>query len=250
MSAASQSRVKEKEEFKAVYDSQDCVLLWALICRTHLTHIFGDTDPMKEVNMQEQESKYALLRQGEREYISIFKARFDEQVLANDGVGVPAISDSKRALEFLLKLDQNRYRRMLAQMRNDALREVVDAYPRTLVSSYRIASQWTNEEHAKPAAGTDQAFVTATKDTDKKPGKPGKSKRKVVDPLTIHCYVCGDVVASVHSANPQLTESMSQKMTTSTWTIRRTNGGTRHSSLETMLASSPNTMSFLTMKRH
>ena len=82
---------------------------------------------------------------------------------------------------------------MLAQMRNDALREVVDAYPRTLVSAYRIASQWTNEELAKPAAGTDQAFVTATKDTDKKPGKPGKSKRKVVDPLTIHCYVCGDV---------------------------------------------------------
>ena len=37
MSAASQSRVKEEEEFKSVYDTQDCVLLWALIRRTHRT---------------------------------------------------------------------------------------------------------------------------------------------------------------------------------------------------------------------
>ena len=47
----------------------DCVLLWALIRKTHLTHIFGDTYPMNDVNMHEQESEYNSLRQGEREFI-------------------------------------------------------------------------------------------------------------------------------------------------------------------------------------
>ena len=140
MSLGSQSRVREEEEDRRAYDTLDCVLLWELIRRTHLTHIYGDTDPMREVNVQDQESKYAMLRQGEREYITVFKTRFDEQVSANEGVGMPGVSEAKRALEFLHKLDPVRYRKMLAQMRNDALRNVPDAYPRTIASAFRIAS--------------------------------------------------------------------------------------------------------------
>lgn len=200
MSLGSQSRVREEEEFRDAYLSLDCVMLWTLIRRTHLTHVFGDTDPMKEVNMQEQESRYAALRQGEREYIGTFKMRFDEQVSANDGVGVPPISESKRALEFILKLDQNRYRKMVAQMRNDALRCVVDAYPKTLASAFRVASQWTNEETVKQAgvAGnnsayvTEEALVTKARDPEKGSTKSSKFKKKVTDPLTIRCYVCGE----------------------------------------------------------
>ena len=111
MSPSSQNRVKEEEEYRTAYMTLDCVLLWTLIRKTHLTHMYGDSDPMKEVNRHEQESKYGAMRQGERELINTFKARFDEQVLANDAVGADKVTDSRRALDFLGKLDPKRYRK-------------------------------------------------------------------------------------------------------------------------------------------
>ena len=82
MSTDSQSRVREED----CYRVRPRVVLWTLIRRTHLTHMFGDTDPMKEINQHNQESKYGMMRQGDRELITTFKARFDEQILANDAV--------------------------------------------------------------------------------------------------------------------------------------------------------------------
>jgi Zinc knuckle len=195
---ASQSRVREEEDFEEAYMTLDSVKLWELIRRIHLTHIFGDGDPMREVNVQEQETRFAALRQGEREYISTFKLRFDNQVKANEGAGVPEMTESKLALEFIMKLDPKRYQRMLAQMRNDALRKDADAYPKTLASAYRIASGWANED---PGVGSssldnrsaflaDTAFVTKARDPEKG-GKAAVSKGK--KPAEIMCFVCGIV---------------------------------------------------------
>ena len=88
MSAASQSRVREVEDFEQAYMTLDCVLLWALIRKTHLTHIYGDTDPMNDVNMHDQENKYNSLRQGEREFISNFKIRFERRSGSRSDKGV------------------------------------------------------------------------------------------------------------------------------------------------------------------
>jgi hypothetical protein len=59
-----ESRVREEEDFEEAYMSLDSVKLWELIRRTHLTHTFGDGDPMREVNILEQETRFAALRQG------------------------------------------------------------------------------------------------------------------------------------------------------------------------------------------
>lgn len=109
------------------------------------------------------------------EYISTFKQRFDNQVKANEGAGVLEITESKLALECIMKLDPKQYKRMLAQMRNDALRKDPDAYPQTLALAYRIASGWSNHD---PSAGNhgfdnqsaflaDTAFVTKARDPEK-----------------------------------------------------------------------------------
>ena len=128
MSPSSQNRVKEEDEYRTAYMTLDCVLLWTLIRKTHLTHMYGDSDPMTEVNRHEQESKYGAMRQCERELINTFKARFDEHVLANDAVGADKVTDSRRALDFLGKLDPKRYRKMTQDMNNDAVRHKADAY--------------------------------------------------------------------------------------------------------------------------
>ena len=198
MSLASQSRVKEEEDYEEAYLALDCVTLWELIRRTHLTHIFGDGDPMREVNVLEQETRFAALRQGEREYISTFKSRFDNQTKANEGAGVPEITESKLALEFIMKLDPKRYKRMLAQMRNDAIRKDPDASPKTLASAYRIASGWSNEDPGVEGHGIDNhsafladtAFVTKSKDPEKG-GKAAGSNGKKLNEIT--CFVCGIV---------------------------------------------------------
>ena len=123
--------------------------------------------------------------------------RFDEQVSANDGVGIAPITESRRALDVIMKLDPRRYKKMHDEMKNDALRCVSDAYPKTLASAYRVASQWMGSERipyagaaVKPAAFvTDGALVTA-KDPEKVLGKTGGTKKK--SSLTdITCHVCG-----------------------------------------------------------
>ena len=162
MLSGSQSRVREEEGFAIARSKLDCVRLWGFIRETHLTHVFGVGDPMKDVNAIEQEIRFAAMRQGDREFISTFKVRFDNQVKANTGAGVPVPSERKMALEFIMKLDTKRYRKMLTQMRNDSLRSEEDAYPSTLASAYRIVSGWANENHTGGSHGSESnsAFLT------------------------------------------------------------------------------------------
>ena len=93
----SQSKVQESEGYEAALLQRDCVGLWEFVRRTHLSHIYGDGDLMVQVNIQEQETRYAELKQGDREFLSTFKLRFDNQVKANIGAGVAAITEPKRA---------------------------------------------------------------------------------------------------------------------------------------------------------
>jgi hypothetical protein len=194
-SAASQSKIREDPEFKEAKENLDCIMLWDITRKSHLTHTFGIGDPMRELNVSEQESRYAALKQGDREYVSTFKQRFDHQVQANEGVGIPDITESKRALDFINKLDPRRYRGMHSQMRNLAVRGRKDAYPATLAEAFRTASGWTNEDSGggiqtenNSAFLADTCFVTKTKDpekgSDKLAGSSSKRSRNLKLPAT------------------------------------------------------------------
>ena len=74
MSLASQTRVREEEDFHEAYMTLDCIILWTMIRRTHLTHMFGDDDALVEINQHRQESRYGSMRQGERELLVTFKS--------------------------------------------------------------------------------------------------------------------------------------------------------------------------------
>ena len=199
MSLISQSRVREEQEYRTAYLTLDCVLLWTLIRRTHLTHMFGTDEALQEYNQHEQENKYAAMRQGEREHIVTFKNRFDEQVEANLALGIAAVSDSKRALDFLGKLDPRRFKVMLDDMKHDALRRKPEAFPPTLALAFHVSNQW-NEAHTPahapapaPAAAnaayvTEEAHVTMAKDPEKKAGKAGGGSKKSLE--DVECFKC------------------------------------------------------------
>ena len=124
-----------------------------MIHRTHLTHIFGDLDPMVRLNKRDQMARYSSVRQGDREYIASFKTRFDAQILASRGAGVPDIDEETMAMDFIHKLDTKRYEKMLVHMRRNALCNSPDAYPPTLAAALRIASGWVDEGSSSVKSG-------------------------------------------------------------------------------------------------
>jgi Zinc knuckle len=97
-----------------------------------------------------------------------------------------------------MKLDPKRYKRMLAQMRNDALRKDPDAYQRTLASAFRIASGWANEDPGSRSHGIDNhsafladaAFVSKAKEPEKGVKAAGSEGKKTAE---ITCFVCGAI---------------------------------------------------------
>ena len=204
VSSASQSKVQEEEGYAAALLARDCVLLWEYIRRTHLTHIYGDGDPMLALNIQDQEQRYSAIKQGDKEYVSNFKLRFDAQVQACLGAGVADVTEPKRALDFIYKLDPKRFGKMLAFMRNNALIMEGEAFPQTLAAACRIASGWVNEDTGGPqlpaGSETHSAFATdtnlVTKSTDPEKGKRSKGKKDSTDkkrPTTdVECYACGE----------------------------------------------------------
>jgi hypothetical protein len=121
--------------------------------------------------------------------------------MANAGAGVPAILESKRALDFIMRLDPKRYKGMLSQMRNNALREVPGAYPATLAGAFRIASGWTNEDSiGTQSTGGDHhaAFLADTafvlqKSTVQKANTKKETAAGTTTPRSSSkaCYVCG-----------------------------------------------------------
>ena len=120
MSTGSKSKVREEPGFEACRLRLDSVQLWEFVRRSHLAHAYGEDDSMRAVNVHEQTLRYNYLRQGARDVIGEFKTRFDNQVLANRGVGIAEVEEPIRAIDFLSKLDTG----MLTYMRNNAVQNL------------------------------------------------------------------------------------------------------------------------------
>ena len=196
MSTGSKSKVREEPGFEACRLRLDSVQLWEFIRRSHLTHIYGEDDSMRAVNVHEQTLRYNYLRQGEREVIGEFKTRFDNQVLANRGVGMAEVEEPIRAIDFLSKLDPKRYTGMLTFMRNNAVQNLPNSYPSTLAGAYRVASSWTNAGGGVPlGAEQHSAFLTdtlqETKEKVSRKGSKDKTAASKKKPTSVICFVCG-----------------------------------------------------------
>jgi hypothetical protein len=130
---------------------------------------------MTVANMHDQAVRYNNMRQGDKEYVSDFEIRFDQQVLSNKKAGMSDISERLRAMDFIGKFEFKRYNGMLTSMRNCACQNLQGSYPKTL--STRTASTWTREGLLVPLGSdshsaflADTAFIlTKGKDSTWKP---------------------------------------------------------------------------------
>ena len=198
MSTGSKSKVREEPGFEAYRLRLDSVQLWEFIRRSHLTHIYGEDDSMRAVNVHEQTLMYNYLRQGEREVIGDFKTRFHNQVLANRGVGMTEVEVPIRAIDFLSKLDPKRYTGMLTFMCNNAVQIIPNSYPSTLAEAHRVASSWSNAGGGVPlGAEQHSAFLTdtllGTKEKVAGKGSKGKTAAAKKKSSSVICFVCGKI---------------------------------------------------------
>ena len=119
------------------------------------------------------------------------------------------MTEPKRALDFIYKLDPKRFGKMLAFMRNNALVMEGEAFPQTLGAACRIASGWVNEDTGGPQTPgfeTHSAFVAKTDSQDSnlvtKSKDPEKGKKSTTKGDTtprkkssaeVECFVCGEL---------------------------------------------------------
>jgi hypothetical protein len=126
-----------------------------------------------------------------------FKSRYDNQVKANEGVGVVNDDDSLVAVDFLSKLDPKWFTSLLTALRNNAAIGA-SSYPTTLTGAYRAASTWTTDGLI-PYRESHTAFVTEkstgkTKtSTKEKPMKGGLQEKSssLSKPSDNGCFICG-----------------------------------------------------------
>jgi hypothetical protein len=144
MSSASLAKVSEFSGYEDAKASRDVIKLWRFIRRSHLTHVYGQSDNLSAVNNNDQLIRFENLRQGQHEPISDFKTQYDNQVKANQGVGVVNADESLVSIDFLSKLDPKRFTNLLTALRNNAATNI-SSYPKTLAGAYRAASTWTSD---------------------------------------------------------------------------------------------------------
>jgi hypothetical protein len=72
MSSASLAEVREFPEYEEAKASRDVIVLWGFIRKSHLTHVYGSSDNMRAVNINDQLIRFGNMRQGDRVYVLDF----------------------------------------------------------------------------------------------------------------------------------------------------------------------------------
>jgi hypothetical protein len=126
MSPQSHAKVKEFPGYETAKSTRDVIKLWKYIRKSYRTHMYGAKDNMGAVNVNDQKMKFNNVRQGDREFVSDFRTRYDNQLKINEGVGMVADEESLVALDFLSKLDPKRLTSMLTVLcSNNAIKEII-----------------------------------------------------------------------------------------------------------------------------
>jgi hypothetical protein len=167
--------------------TQTCPLkLWNIILRTHLSEQTGHS----LMNRFVARRAYETLRQDDGETLLNFKTRYEEALKTLKATGEKTPSDEDQAINFLEKLDQNKFAEFGAGLHNDAANKqemgVPDTFPNTLAKMYAVASRYmvvVNKPRVPTGTVGTAAVFTATiaeldtidRDDDRRPAATIKS---------------------------------------------------------------------------
>jgi hypothetical protein len=132
--------VASHSDYEDAHRASDPTLLWNIIVYTHLTHVNGAGPELAELVRDDQQEKFASMKQTNRESIGDFLKRLKHAYTLLIVAGVPEYTEPQKAIHFLKRLDPHRHGMMYAEMINRAHRN--EPLPQTLFAAYTIASNY------------------------------------------------------------------------------------------------------------
>jgi len=174
---------------EAILQQSNPLKLWNIIMRTHLSEQTGHS----RMNRRVARKAYETLRQDEGETLLNFKRRYEDALKTLKASGESTPSDEDQAIDFLEKLDQNKFAEFGADLHNDAANKqemgVPDTFPDTLAKMYACASRYkivVNKGRTQTGglAGTTAVFTTTIEELDSVEERPAVRHQRTADNST------------------------------------------------------------------
>ena len=208
-----QQAITEDADYEDVNRDKDGAKLWDIIKKLLQS---GSRDPAavnKEAQIVKAEQKFASVKQGIDESVSAFYDRYIIQLEALKIAGVKERTEANKAVDFINRLDGNRFMDLKAELENQMLFGK-DLYPKTIIAAKTLAESIKRVNHVyRGGHSTSQVAYVATSYSKK--GKknsadgnnnrngggqqssngnnnnnPSNSGKKKKDLSNIECYNC------------------------------------------------------------
>ena len=171
MSAESVEEIKHHQGFENFHHEKDPLALWKAISQTHKVATTSKVDGIVKLSARTQ---YQNVKQGAYESIIAYKERFTAALQAYEEIGNPKLPDSSIAMDFMERLDDNRY----GQFKIDIINNIAQgsmAAPPTLNSMYMLASERLTLGKRGSSQTLNATFITKA---DKNSGARHKGKKQ------------------------------------------------------------------------
>lgn len=197
---------REKIEATPAYIQEDLsktpnpLVLWMEIVKVYqATKISTVADPA--ARRHEARAAYNTLRQGERQSDYDFKCEFDGAIAMMAIADVPAMDQSDLAMDFLSKIDRNRYIGLIESINNNRALGAGER-PETVEAAYGAVCDYERPSSTRPMQdiGRHTAYVAAVApvvaaerryDAPSGSSAGDRAKKRVSDKPAGKCYNCG-----------------------------------------------------------
>ena len=204
MSTESRAKVKTVSNWADIERDNDEAALWKAMTETHMAAVSGSAGSDKS----RVRDAYYETRQHPNESVADLKKKFDDILLVFDAVGQTRPPQEELAVDFIRKLDSNKFAGLRAELDNARLIHGTDQYPKTLVAAYELAVNYKvvkqvadHKMGVVPAATLSTAAFATNVSKPKKQKKSAKkqkeqksAERKGGDGESsgLICWACGE----------------------------------------------------------
>ncbi len=162
MSEESKDKVRQHPNWHLIQKEDDPLELWKAIKATHIVTAIGN--PVAD--RATARDNYSKVKQHPTESLARYKVRFDNAVRARVALEDPHLpSEEDQAMDFINRLDDARYARFRANMRNSVNVDKTGTYPATLLEAYNRAANYVEVRTVPSGNGNGETVFVASADT-------------------------------------------------------------------------------------
>lgn len=136
--------LKATEDYDDMEANHDLLALWTQITIVCLSGI--DTNENPEIRKLDAMDRWIKIKQYATEDLGDFLERFNNELEVYEDAGNIVLEESMKAVEFIRKLDDHRFKALRAELRN-SLGHGKDLYPKDLNTAYNLALTYRDTDY-------------------------------------------------------------------------------------------------------